>query len=439
MSSLKEIYSERVATLQGEGRSLLRDMGRISLARLILGLSTCFTFYSGFGNHPGYFIITGFLIAGFIYLVNYHARLKENYSEKTILIELNANELKSLLGENDQFDYDPGSNYSNHIYANDLDVFGSLSLFRHINRTTTLTGKQKVIDNLLHPCGDATTIRERKEILSELSGAIDWRQRFYSIGAQSGEKPGDISRLASWNAQPRFYLHRNHWVVIATLVTLVTLGLIFYTALLGGVYFLLLIFLFVFNSCIYHLFFRTRANAYFRQFGDFSILFSTWSALCSLIAGKPFESALGTKLKAQVSGASRSFQDISNINKLIAYRFNGLMIFIMNGLYFFDVWLILQIENWRKRSGHDLDHWIDSIHQVDFLNSFANYKFNHPEFCDPEITDGHSRISATRMGHPLIQTERLISNDFEIGISSNAHIITGSNMSGKSTSYALSD
>jgi len=432
MSPPKEIYSERVAGFQGEGRTITRDMTRISLLRLILGLSACVIFYFGFGNQL-YFIAFGILIVVFVYFVNHHARLKENYSETRILIELNENELKNLSGENDTFDYDPSNNYSNHIYANDLDVFGTLSLFRHINRTATLTGKQMVIEHLLTPGVDVLTIHERKEVLSELCNAIDWRQRFYFIGTQSGEKPGDIPRIASWNAQPRFFANRKHWIVIATIVTLVTLGLILYMTLFGGINLLFLIFLFVFNTSIYQLFFRTSATMYFRHFGDFSRLFSTWSDLCTLISEKPLGSVLGKKVKAQVSGASRSFREIANVNKLIAYRSNGLMAFIINGACLFDVWFIFQIERWRKRCGHDMNQWIDSIHQVDFLNSFANYKFNHPAFCDAEISDGPNRISATLMGHPLIQPGRLVSNDFEIGVSSNAHIITGSNMSGKST------
>src|SRR5882762_7793943 len=234
MSSPKEIYSERAAGFQGEGRTLIRDMSRISLLRLIIGLSACITFYFGFGNQL-YFILTGFLVVAFVYFVNHHARLKENYSETRILIELNENELKNLAGEGDTFDYDSGSNYANHIYANDLDVFGTLSLFRHINRTTTLTGKQMVIEHLLNPGVDVLTIHERKEILSELYNAIDWRQRFYTIGTQSGEKPGDIPRIASWNAQPRFFANRKHWIVIATIATLLMLGLILYMTLFGGI------------------------------------------------------------------------------------------------------------------------------------------------------------------------------------------------------------
>jgi len=292
MSPPKEIYSERVAGFQSEGRTITRDMTRISLLRLILGLSACVIFYFGFGNQL-YFIAFGILIVVFVYFVNHHARLKENYSETRILIELNENELKNLSGENDTFDYDPSNNYSNHIYANDLDVFGTLSLFRHINRTATLTGKQMVIEHLLTPGVDVLTIHERKEVLSELCKAIDWRQRFYFIGTQSGEKPGDIPRIASWNAQPRFFANRKHWIVIATIVTLVTLGLILYMTLFGGINLLFLIFLFVFNTSIYQLFFRTSATMYFRHFGDFSRLFSTWSDLCTLISEKPLGSVLG--------------------------------------------------------------------------------------------------------------------------------------------------
>ena len=435
MLAPEELYKARIHEMQNEGLSLIRQTKVVSLFRLLTVTSICITSYLGFSFYAYYFFLSFTLVGVFIYFVRRHSRLNDKHSELNAILELNENELKCILGESNPFDYNSDIDCSKHIYANDLDIFGPLSLFRQINRTTTILGKRILTDNLLNPTKDKLLIERRKKTLAELDTAIDWRQRFFFLGSSSMEKPSEITMLKTWNAQKPFYSSRKLWVLIAGILTSAAAGFIIYTVFSGKVdlirFITIFIILFTFNLFIYQ-FFRKHAKSYFDHFGEFSHLFSKWSALCSLISDKAFDSDMGIELREKIIGASQSLINISNLNKLIAIRLNGLMQF-MNGLCLFDVWFILQIEAWRKINGDKLFHWIAAIGEMDSLSSLANYKFNHPTFCNAQLVDGHNQISAKNLGHPLIQPHKIVTNDFEIGLTYNAQIITGSNMSGKST------
>jgi DNA mismatch repair ATPase MutS len=80
-----------------------------------------------------------------------------------------------------------------------------------------------------------------------------------------------------------------------------------------------------------------------------------------------------------------------------------------------------------------VDGWIVALANIDMLNSLANYRFNHPDFVDATVVSGASFIKAKEMGHPLLPFHESVKNDYELGVTTKAHIVTGSNMAGKST------
>jgi MutS domain V len=434
MHSREEFYSARIGGLVTQKNDLVTRASNISRVRLLVALSFCATSYLGVADYSNYYFIPSiFLATAFVYLVKRHTALKDNIIVLSIILVLNENELKGILGKDPDFEPGPAADYLDHIYANDLDIFGKLSLFRDINRTSTLLGKQIVIDNLLSPPKDNQLIRKRKELLTELETDIDRRQQFYAQGHLSREKATDVPNLDSWNSQTDFFASQRYWLVVAFAVTVVNICLIIYMLLVGKFSVLPFSLVFLFNTFIHQLFFRKKAAIYFTFFRDFNVLFFKWSELCLLIENRNYKSALGNELKESIGGASTALAEISNLNKLVALRQNAFMFSLVNGFFLFDVFFIRNVENWKKKHGQNLFPWIETIVEMDSLNSFANYKFNHPTFCEAEITEGHHHIAARALGHPLMRLTKLVTNDFEIGRTAKAHVITGSNMSGKST------
>ncbi|HKO54895.1 MAG TPA: DNA mismatch repair protein MutS, partial [Thermoanaerobaculia bacterium] len=95
--------------------------------------------------------------------------------------------------------------------------------------------------------------------------------------------------------------------------------------------------------------------------------------------------------------------------------------------------LAFAIERWRLRSGGEIASWIDAVGELEALSSLASFAYEHPTFAVPEIVSEASRFEATALGHPLIPAGRRVCNDLRLGEDQRLLVVSGSNMSGKST------
>lgn len=172
---------------------------------------------------------------------------------------------------------------------------------------------------------------------------------------------------------------------------------------------------------------------YFSSFGNKTRLFEKFSDLFQLVSKQNVTTPLAGQNFDKVHEAADAFLELYQLSNRAEQRRNGLIGPIMNGLFLFDVWNIHAIEGWRTKYRDRIDAWIVALANIDMLNSLANYRFNHPAFVDAVVQSGPSFISAEDMGHPLLPFDESVKNDYELGVTSRAHIVTGSNMAGKST------
>jgi DNA mismatch repair ATPase MutS len=91
------------------------------------------------------------------------------------------------------------------------------------------------------------------------------------------------------------------------------------------------------------------------------------------------------------------------------------------------------IEGWRARSGADVARWIDVIGEMEALCAVAGYSYERPDEPFPEIVDEAPRVEAVALGHPLIPRDKCVRNDITFGGTLRLYVVSGSNMSGKST------
>jgi DNA mismatch repair ATPase MutS len=114
-------------------------------------------------------------------------------------------------------------------------------------------------------------------------------------------------------------------------------------------------------------------------------------------------------------------------------RHNGLVHPFINALLMWDIHCVLRLEQWQTRVGGRVRMWFSAIGEVEAISSFAGLAHDEPTFCDAEILDGPARFHAQCLGHPLISDEIRVDNDVGPLNSGAALLVTGSNMSGKST------
>jgi DNA mismatch repair ATPase MutS len=107
--------------------------------------------------------------------------------------------------------------------------------------------------------------------------------------------------------------------------------------------------------------------------------------------------------------------------------------FVLNAILMWDFFWMYRLERWKKQVAPELEHILDVVAQTEALASFAAFAFAYPTYALPAISEVPFVVDGEELGHPLIFSTQRITNDFKMAGAGRTCIITGSNMSGKST------
>lgn len=432
MENRINFYKDRVQVLEtdlAESKKRLRDLSRLRLFLFfaVVATITLATMYSSW-----ILIGTFGFVIWFGREVKRHASATNEVVVAEAILKLNKSELDFMKGNKAAFPYGDESAGAGHIYAVDLDIFGKGSLFQAIDRTSTLEGRTLLVNTILDPPKEVDVIQKRIEATKELKDDLDWRQRFCAIGTMAGETEKDMPALRSWVNEKDFFKGRQYWIWIAMAVSAISVSFIAWMFYVQEFYLFYLIGWQIMTMAIRGMM-DQELKEYFSKFGSRTKLFQKMADLFFLVSSRKCSSALCREHFQKVGEASSSFLELSQLANRADQRLNGLIGPLMNGLFLFDIWNVRAIEKWRKKYAGNVDSWIVALANVDMLSSLANYRFNHPDFNEAEVTNGKQSITAIALGHPLLPFHESVKNDYEIGISTKAHIVTGSNMAGKST------
>lgn len=425
------MYQQRIAEWEDRYGRTQQRLKRIAMQRLLLFAGAIAFFILG-ATTVSYLAWLGVpCVVGFVVMVRkYSVAFRESEIEEKILA-LNRNEQAFAQGDKSVFVGTIEGLPEGHIYAADLDIFGKGSLFQSVHRTATWEGSQRVVSAVLNLPKDKSYIDDSRTAIAELAPLVDWRQRLYALGQLTGESPNDMSKVRMWLRQGEF-LKKNTWAIPAAWgCSALSVGLIGWT-IFNGFYPLYFLLLAGFNTAIRNAFARD-IDAYFLQFGSRTKLFQKFSELFRLVSSAKFDAKLLNEHHAKVGEASAAFLELYQLSNRADQRLNGLVGPVMNALFLFDIWCIRSIEEWRAKYGSRVDGWVEALAAIDQLSSFANYRHNHPAFADAVVETGVVQIRARAMGHPLLPFNESVKNDYELGVTTRAHIVTGSNMAGKST------
>ena len=138
------------------------------------------------------------------------------------------------------------------------------------------------------------------------------------------------------------------------------------------------------------------------------------------------------EIQSEDKKASSIFNEFSKALDAFDQRNNLLIASLGNAFFLWELRSAIKVEKWINTYSHTVEQWLDVIAFFDAENSLANFNFNHPNYVFPEIVKNDSIISSQKLGHPLLNSENRIDNDFEISKNSFL-IVTGANMAGKST------
>jgi hypothetical protein len=146
----------------------------------------------------------------------------------------------------------------------------------------------------------------------------------------------------------------------------------------------------------------------------------------------PLLVSLGERLRTQGASPARRIAELRKLVDLLDGRRNQLFA-PLAALFLWGTQLGLAIERWRIQWGGVLEDWLVAAGEFEALASLSGYAYENPDSSFPEVCDGEPQLSARAMGHPLLPLGSCVRNDLELGADRRALIISGSNMSGKST------
>lgn len=429
-----ELYLRRRSMFQKKLDRVKKKANRISWLRLLSFTLAVFAFgYGLYGPYAGIIYMTIPLAALFGLLVIKHNRLKEEINFLQKLVKINDTARLRLEGKWTAFT-ERGGRYvdHNHPYTTDLNIFGEGSLFQYINATSSFRG-ERILAGLLSGPSAAEKIRLRQEAVSDLAARLDFRQYLQAAGMDSFFKEQDPDVIVSWAKRQEYFFRQPGVLLFLPLVTCSVFAL----GLLGIVSYLPAALLLALQVAIASPG-EKKAREHFARVEKAVQRLKRYEKLLCLIEQENFKAPyLIAQKKRLYSGgrfASRQVRLLVNISDRNNLRFSNSMIYlILKFAVFWDLWTLKLLDDWQKKCGLSVCSWFDAAGEVEALSSLAGLYHDNPHWAFANILDGPPTFQAEGLGHPLIAPAERVSNDLAISGPGTFFMITGSNMSGKST------
>jgi hypothetical protein len=431
--NLTAYYQERINIFKKRADGLQRKENRLSLGRLVTFLLVFILFFTLYRYSLMLAAIASAAsLIAFGLLIRQYVKTEKSKDYFRHLAYINALEHNSLSG--DFSGYADGQEYTdrNHPNSYDLDLFGHASVFQFMNRTTSLPGAHLLAAWLGNPA-EIETIKERQAAVTELKPEIDWRQRLMTLGHFNRESINNPGMLLSWTRGVELFrkVVRLKFVIFSqSVLSLAAIILVIFGWPAAILFPVILI-----NAATYF----SHAGNIKRIHGQVSKsvdLLQTFAEIIAAIEDREFSCtkliALKHRFKSTTT-ASGAIHELSKLVNRLDTRLNIMVSIPLNLFFFWDIHVCLALEKWKRQHAPDITRWFDAMAEFEVLNSMANMAFNNPDWAMPVVVPGYFTFSAKGMGHPLIPRERRVLNDLEIAKSNAILIITGSNMSGKST------
>jgi hypothetical protein len=319
-----------------------------------------------------------------------------------------------------------------HLYADDLDLFGTGSLFELIATTRTSGGERVLANWLLHPA-TLPVILNRQQALQELEPRLDLREDLAVLGPdlQSAVRTED---LEAWATAPPQLTQTWPRIVAPLLAAVAVVGITLWIwtgtppAWFGVA---------ILAETLFGLFFRKRVHEVAHGVEEREQELEVLAALMARIERDPVSTPLLTKLRDELHATGHSpAVDIRRLARIVDILSSGHnQIFgPIAALLLLQTQLAFAVERWRVRCGPAVPRWLAAVAEYEALSALGTYHAEHPNDAFPEIVDGPPLYEGEQLAHPLLPLHQAVPNDVSLGRASpHLLVVSGSNMSGKST------
>jgi hypothetical protein len=333
-----------------------------------------------------------------------------------------------------------------HLYAKDLDIFGPASLFELLCIARTRMGEETLAAWLLDPA-PPDAVPPRQEAVAELAPRLDLREDLAVLG-ENARDGVHANALSTWGErepilQPSAF--RTVAWILSALGAIAAVALFVYLFAQLGLYRLpakTLVQLEVYVLSITVILsairprFKKRTDKILNDVEEAARDLGLLAAVLRKLEAERFTSPRLAFLRGQLDiqgwPPSRRISKLNRLVELTDSRDHRIMK-IIGPLLLWDLHLSYAIEDWRRTSGPAMRRWLQAVGEMEALSSLAGYSYEHPHDVFPELIARSPCFEGEALGHPLLPEDRAVPNDVHIGGELRCLIVSGSNMSGKST------
>ncbi len=442
------VYAERAERFDGEAAERLRTVrvyGRLRLVVFAAAVVGAWWLFASERGGAAWLVLTSAAVV-FAILVARQRAAWRRMRRSELMADFNREGIARVERRWDDLPAVPGGAAArDHDYAVDLDLYGHASLLRLLGVCGTGPG-WRTLQAWLLGGADSDTIALRQEAAREMAGALDFRDRLAAEGrlvasSDTGDADETGDRFLRW-AEGDSWLRRQRWLRIASLVLApVNLTVITLHAL-GAVPTPVLAWPLVISALV--LAPRSKAlHSAFAEADDGESGVRRYGPLLEHLGGASLQSGYAVAIRQRLGTGPGVAQnpraahaEITTLRRLLDMadaRRSPLLHFPLALVLHWDVLVLAALERWKARCGHRVRDWLDAVGEVEALAALSALAADHPDWTMPTLDPGARTVQARALGHPLLAPGVSVTNDVEIGPAGSFLLVTGSNMSGKST------
>jgi hypothetical protein len=385
----------------------------------------------------------GLFAVAFIVAVRVHERILRDAEELRQRLRMNETQLARLNREWDLVpacDVDVPPDFD--AVANDLDLFGHASLYQLISQTHTPFGRETLRDWLLVPVL-AAEIVDRQQAVAFLAPAAGIREEIDVRGRMLGAQRNSTLAFVAWAEAPPVLASRPGlaWLTRLTTAAMVLTVIAWLTGLVSAGYAFLTVTAIACLHLVLFAFYGGRVYDVLERVASRSHDIQQYRPLLETIAALPREIRMFEQLHAHMGASPQEpLRRLANLMRLVRFanlRRDGLfgLLYYASQLFLLtDFHVLASMERWQRRHGSAVRRWLEVVGRVEAISSLSTLAHDNPHWCLPVVEDmPETMIVAKQLGHPLIADAARVPNDVAIGPAGTFVLVTGSNMSGKST------
>jgi hypothetical protein len=329
---------------------------------------------------------------------------------------------------------DPGLDLQvqDHLSARDIDMFGEGSLFELLCDVQTPAGRDALAHWLQTPAS-LDEVRSRQQAVCYLRDRSGLREKLEMLRTDDAASEYSWNRLRDWFvASPVRFPRWAPWAGLLLSLTMVVVAVLGWREVIELRTGLRVLILVATAQGALALILRSRVQSILSGLQLPARKFESMRELCLLVESEPMEGALLNSICTSLRGSSKLVSQLQRLLRLSEMRNSDYLFWPLVLLLWRTQWMI-QIERWRQRHGRELLEYLATLGEFEALMALAAYAYENPTDQFPELVSDGPLFDAVGMGHPLMDVEACVPNDVTLSGATRFLLVTGSNMSGKST------